>query len=129
MLVLEQDFGVLVFGFDVPLGIGRTRFPPSLVSMQPDPARPAMSRVRLAPPRTDGRVVFALDPPPGRLPSNRTLAAGEEPTDAPAEEWDADWFEKEREADVDLRGGHGIRFTNEDAFLAWLEQPDRDPAA
>jgi hypothetical protein len=128
-LILEQDFGVLVFGFDVPLGVGRAIFPPNVVARRPDPVDPKMCLVTLGTPGSSNRVVFALEAPPGRERRKRTLRPGEASVEIATGHWDTEWVQGEREADQELRSGQGIRFADEDAFFGWLSQPDRGSAA
>lgn len=127
-LQLEQDFGIAVFGFDVPLGVGRARFPVEVMDTRSDAQRPDLAHVRLRSLQTEGEVVFDLQPPPGRVAEKRTLAPDEAPRTAEEPPWDPQWLVGEREVEDELRAGRGIRFTSEDAFLAWLADPD-PPAA
>lgn len=129
-LVLEQDFGVAVFGYDVRLGTGRARFPVTVVDTATDPTDPSRRRVKFRVDAPDGQVVFTLAPPPERIPHRWTLIEGEQPANVEDEPWfDDDWVAGEREADAELRAGSGVRFTGEDAFFAWLADPDAGAAA
>ena len=129
-LVLEQDFGVAVFGYDVPLGTGQARFAVKVVETAPDPVDPSRRRAKFRTTAPDGQVVFALTPPPERVARRWTLAEGEQPADDGDERWlDDEWVAGEREVDRELREGRGVRFTGEDAFFAWLADPDAGAAA
>lgn len=129
-LVLEQDFGVAVYGYDVPLGTGRARFPVKVIDTEPDPDEPSRRRLKFRVASPEGHVVFALTPPSERVARRWTLADGEAPADVDDERWwDDVWIAGEREADQELRAGRGVRFTDEDAFFAWLADPDADAAA
>ena len=124
---LEQDFGVTVFGFEVPLGVGRVRLPVSIGHVEPAPEDPALMRATLHPTVADA-VVFMLSPPPERTPYKRTLLPDEQITPDPTPPWPPEWAAGEAEASRDLRSGNGIRFVTEGAFFDWLAQPDRGDA-
>lgn len=124
-LQLEQDFAVEVFGFEVPLGTGRARFPVRLVESRADPDNPDLVRLTFHPATEAAEVVFTLEPPPGRLVEKRTLAPGEEPPVVDDSSWSADWEAGEREAETELRTGRGVRFASEEAFFSWLLDPGR----
>jgi hypothetical protein len=119
---LEQDFGVTVFGFDVPLGVGRVRLPVSIAHMEPAPEDPELVRATLHPAIADV-VVFGLSPPPERTPYKRTLLPDEQITPVGAPPWPPEWAAGEEEASRELRSGNGIRFVTEGAFFAWLADP------
>ena len=120
-LQLEQDFVLTVFGFEVSLGVGRARFPVTVVEARPDREAEDLAHVRLRPDDSDRSIVFELKPPPERVAYKRTLAPGETPETENAA-WPRDWLEGEHEADDDLRRGGGIRFVTEKAFFAWLTE-------
>lgn len=124
-LHLEQEFGISVFGFEVPLGVGRAHFPVTVVDAKPDPDA-GVTRVTFRPVESDQPISFQLEPPAERTPYKRTLAGGEIAT-AEEDVWPEDWAEGEREADHQLRSNQGIRFATEEAFFAWLADP-RDSA-
>jgi hypothetical protein len=120
---LEQDFGVTVFGFDVPLGVGRVRLPVALGQIRPAPEQPELVRVVLRPVPAEG-VVFALSPPPERVAYKRTLIPGEEQELETEPAWSAEWAAGEHQASNQLRAGQGIRFVTESAFFEWLAHAD-----
>lgn len=122
-LQLEQDFGLTVFGFEVSLGVGRARFPVTVVEARPDREAAGLTHVTLRPVDSDRSIVFELEPPLERVAYKRTVAPDETP-DSEEVAWPRDWLEGEREADEDLRQGGGIRFVTEEAFFAWLTEPD-----
>lgn len=125
-LQLEQDFGVDVFGYDVPLGTGLARIHVSIVGqVQGEHADESQITFRLA--DQDQAVSFELRPPDGYVPYKRTLMPGEIPPALPASGLPAEWMAGERDADQELRSGGGIRFSSEDAFFAWLKDPREVP--
>jgi len=56
---LEQDFGVTVFGYQVPLGVGRVRLPVSMARMEPAQEDPELVRATLHPAASDVVVAAA----------------------------------------------------------------------
>lgn len=119
---LEQDVGVTVFGFDVPLGVGHVRLPVVAGDVDPVSGQPGLVRVSLRP-LADDSVTFTLTPPDGREAYKRTLAEGERPDGVAEAVWPLEWTAGEHEVSRDLRAGHGIRFVTEDAFFDWLANP------
>lgn len=119
---LAQDFGVTVFGFDVPLGVGHVRLPVVAGETTPVPGQPDLVRVALRPVAASS-VLFTLTPPDEREPYKRTLVPGETPA-GPAPGWPKDWMTGEHDVSRDLRAGRGVRFVSESAFLEWLAHPD-----
>jgi hypothetical protein len=124
---LEQDFGVTVFGFDVPLGVGRVRLPVDVSEVDDLPDQPGLVRVALRP-RAQGSVRFALTPPEGREAYKRTLVPGETSDAGVRTDWPEGWANGEHEVSYDLRAGRGIRFVTEGAFFEWLADPDATAA-
>jgi hypothetical protein len=120
---LEQEFGVTVFGFDVPLGVGHVRLPVVVGDTAPAPGRPELVRVTLRAVAADS-VLFTLTAPADRTAYKRTLVPGEEPDPGTCVAWPADWAAGEHEASSELRDGRGVRFVTEDAFFKWLAHPD-----
>lgn len=120
---LEQDFGITVFGFDVPLGVGLVRLSVRAGDADDVPGEPALVRVALRP-RAHGSVHFALTPPGGREAYKWTLVPGETPGPDSGAQWPTGWETGEHEVSRDLRTGRGIRFVTEGAFFEWLARPD-----
>ena len=121
-LYLEQELGVSVFGFDVPLGLGRARFPVEVVETEPA-SEAGLTSATFRPDVSGRPILFALEPPAERTPYKRTLG----PDEAPSPEVDdvpTAWLEGEREAEDELRANRGIRFATEEAFFSWLTQAD-----
>jgi hypothetical protein len=120
---LEQDFGVTIFGFDVPLGVGHVRLPVAASDADPVPERPDLVRVALRP-LAAGSVLFTLTPPAEREAYKWTLIPGEVTSADPGTLWPLDWASAEHEVSRDLRAGRGVRFVSESAFFEWLAHPD-----
>jgi hypothetical protein len=120
---LEQDFGVTVFGYEVPLGLGRVRLPISMAEVESAAEDPELVHATLHPAAADV-VVFALSPPPERTPYKRTLLPDEQIAPDLDPPWSSEWIVGEQEASRELRSGDGIRFVSEGAFFDWLAHPD-----
>lgn len=128
-LVLEQDFGVRAFGYDVPLGTGRARLAVTVIDSRTDANDPSRLHATFRPTSSDEPVPFVLTPPLERVARRWTLTDDERPTDDAGEDlWEEHWAAGERMADRELRTGQGVRFTSEDAFFAWLADPEGDAA-
>lgn len=122
---LEQDFGVTVFGFEVPLGVGHVRLSVVEGPVEAAAGRPDLVRVALRPLAAD-RVLFALTPPVNREVYKRTLLPEELPssdTDA-VSAWPDDWAAGEHQVARELRADRSVRFISEGAFFEWLAHPD-----
>jgi hypothetical protein len=126
-LQLEQDFGVEVFGYDVPLGTGLAHIQVSIID-QTAGEKDGESHVTFRLSEPEQQISFELRPPDERMPYKRTLLPDEAPPPVDATRLPTDWMDGEREADQELRNGGGIRFSSEDAFFEWLENPDEAPA-
>lgn len=120
---LEQDFGVTVFGFDVPLGVGHVRLPVAVRDADPVAEQRDLVRVTLRPEAADS-VLFALTPPDDREAYKRTLVPGEVPSANPSAAWPPGWAAVEHGVSRDLRAGRGVRFVSESAFFEWLAHPE-----
>jgi len=121
-LILEQGFGVEVFGYDVPLGTGRAHLAVDVVDSSPDPVDASRIHVTFRPLASGDRVTFELAPPEGRAARRWTLADGERPEEDPDEAWWEGWAAGERQADDELRTATGRRFAGDEAFLKWLAE-------
>lgn len=127
-LQLEQDFGVEVFGREVPLGVGTAKFAVKVVGEAEPERTKGLWHVVFRPTTSGQPLAFSLCPPAGREAYKRTLATGEEPDEVSSPVLPPEWMEGEREAEEELRRGQGIRFSGENALLNWLQNPDRPPA-
>jgi hypothetical protein len=128
-LRLEQDLGLSLFGYEVPLGTARVAVPVRVANRAPDPERAELDVLAFAPSDDIWERIFEIDPPVTRRPEHRrTWVEGEDKASTAAIDsaqryfWSAEWQRGERAAERDLREGRTSRYPTDDDFVKELER-------